>query len=438
MRKIFILAKREYRTAVRTKSFIIGLVIAPVFFGGGLIAYFLLKDKVDTKDKIIAVLDRSGVIASALEEAANERNETYIFDSITEKKIKPAYIIKTVQPDLTDPNRQKLDLSRQVRDKNIHAFLEIGHDIIHPGDDPERSRIKYYSENSFVDDIKNWISWPVNNRIRQLRAVELNIDPQAVDDLLYWINIDGMGLISMDNKTGGLKDARESNPLESILIPYILMFLMFMMVMMAAVPLLSAVMEEKMERIAEVLLGSVTPFQFMMGKVLGGISVSLTGSSIYIIGGIITATQLGYEDVIPYNIIPWFLVYMVLNILMVGSVMAALGSACNDSKDAQSLQFPAMLPLILPMFFLLPVIKEPLGVLATSLSLIPPFTPLLMLVRQASPVSIPTWQPIAGLIGIVIFTVISVWAGGKIFRTGILMQGKKPKLSTLIKWAIKG
>jgi len=211
-----------------------------------------------------------------------------------------------------------------------------------------------------------------------------------------------------------------------------------MMLMMSAIPLLTAVMEEKMNRIAEVLLGSVTPFEFMMGKILGSIAVSLTASAVYIIGGIITVGQLGLSGMVPFHIIPWFFTFLILNIVMVGSGMAALGSACNDNKDAQALQFPAMLPIILPLFIMMPVIQEPLSNFSTILSLFPPFTPMLMLLRMSTPVTIPVWQPIAGLIGVVLFTVFSVWAGGRIFRTCILLQGQKPKLGNLVKYVFRG
>ena len=123
---------------------------------------------------------------------------------------------------------------------------------------------------------------------------------------------------------------------------------------------------------------------------------------------------------------------------MVGSGMAALGSACNDNKDAQALQFPAIIPIILPLFIMMPVIQEPLSNFSTALSLFPPFTPMLMLLRMATPVSIPVWQPLAGLIGVLLLTVFSVWAGGRIFRTCILLQGQKPTLANLIKYALKG
>jgi ABC-type Na+ efflux pump permease subunit len=245
-------------------------------------------------------------------------------------------------------------------------------------------------------------------------------------------------LLKIDENTGGIKDAEKSNVLQSILIPYILVMLMFMLAVMGSMPLLTAVLEEKMEKIAEVLLATVTPFQFMAGKILGTTSVSLTTAAIYVIGIVITAQQLGAGNMIPYDLIPWFFIYLVFFLIMAGSIMAALGSACNDNKDAQNVSFSAMLPMLLPIFIIMPVLKSPMGNMATWLSLFPPFTPMLMIVRQATPVSIPAWQPYAGLVGVVIFTAFSVWIGARIFRTGILLQGQKPTLANLLKYAFKG
>jgi ABC-type Na+ efflux pump permease subunit len=221
-------------------------------------------------------------------------------------------------------------------------------------------------------------------------------------------------------------------------VPFITQIFMFMMVMMGAVPLLSSVMEEKSQRIAEVMLGSATPFQFMMGKVLGGIGVSLTGASVYIAGALFTAVRAGVTDAIPYHVVPWFFAYMMLAILMIGAMLAALGSTCNDAKEAQSLSMPAMLPVVLPMFMMVPVVKEPLGGFATGLSLFPFFTPMLMLSRMSTPVAIPAWQPWAGLGGVLLFAVLTVWVGGRIFRVSILMQGTPPSLANLVRWAVRG
>jgi ABC-type Na+ efflux pump permease subunit len=278
----------------------------------------------------------------------------------------------------------------------------------------------------------------VNDKLHELRAAELGIAADQVKDLFAYVNADNMGLSKVDSRTGTIEGAQSSNIMQSIFVPYILVFLMFMTLMMSAIPLLNAVMEEKSERIAEVLLGTVTPTQFMMGKVIGGIAVSLTTTGIYVIGGILTMNYLDMSSVIPYSVLPWFFVYMLFNIIMNGCIFAALGSTCNDSKDAQAIQFPAMLPMMIPMFVLMPVIQNPLGSFATAMSLIPPFTPMIMLVRQATGVTIPGWQPIAGLAGVIIFTLIAVWAGGRIFRSCIIMHGKRPKLGILLKQLLKG
>ncbi|TSA35226.1 MAG: ABC transporter permease [Porphyromonadaceae bacterium] len=391
MNKTLVIAKREYRAAVRTKGFLVTLLLLPVFMGGSLLVMALTKDKVDLTDKRIAVVDQSGIMGENLKKRAELRNELDLKDTVTGEKKYPAYFIDLVAPDTVDPNGQKLRLSDQVRNKETDAFIQIGPDIIHPVPGNEKSRIFYFSENSLMDETKNWIGSVLNEKIREIRVSELGIEQEKVGDLFYWINLEGMGLVKMDTRTGNIQDARKPNILETIMVPYILMFLMFMTLLMSAVPLLNAVMEEKSERIAEVLLGSVSPTQFMMGKVIGGLAVSLTTTGIYILGAILTINYLDVGEVIPYSVVPWFFVYLILNIIMVGCIMAALGSTCNDSKDAQAIQ-----------------------------------------------VTIPVWQPIAGLAGILIFTLISIWAGGRIFRSCIIMHGKRPKLGTLLRQMLKG
>jgi ABC-2 type transport system permease protein len=245
-------------------------------------------------------------------------------------------------------------------------------------------------------------------------------------------------LLSADEATGEVREARKSSEAEAVLVPLVLFFLMFMMVMMGSIPLLSSTQEEKTQRIAEVLLGCLKPHEFMAGKVLGGLAVSLTGATVYVTGGIILLNVAGLAAFVPLHVIPWFFAYLVLEIVMIGTYLAALGSACNDPKDAQNMMFPALIPVFLPIFLAMPTLQEPTSAFATGLSLFPLFTPLLMLLRKASPVGIPAWQPWVGLIGVLLATVFSVWAGGRIFRVAILMQGGPPKLSKILRWAIRG
>jgi len=438
MRKTLRLVRREYKAAVKTKGFIIGLVLAPIFMGGGLIAFAVFKDRVDTTDKALAIVDRSGVVAQAVVEAAENRNENEIRDEKTGKKVKPAYAVELVEPDQTDLENQRLELSNRVRRGELHAFLDIGPGIVHPGDDPNASRIAYYAKNSAMDDMRRWLGWPINNRLRQLRLADAGIDESEVKDLFHWANVEGMGLVSVDVASGDIQKAKKTNEIEAILVPIVTMMLMFLMVMMSVPGMLHSVMEEKTQRIAEVLLGSISPFEFMMGKLLAGIAVSLTSSAVYLIGGVLVIRHMGFQGYIPYAVLPWFFVYMLLAILMLGAFAAALGATCSEPKDAQSLTFPILVPALIPMFTYFPIVREPMSSFATWMSLFPPFTPFLMLLRQATPGGVPPWQAIAGLLGVIAFTLAFVWAGGRVFRVALLLQGTPPKLGNIVRWALRG
>ncbi|MEN8228645.1 MAG: ABC transporter permease [Bacteroidota bacterium] len=435
MDKILTLFKREYRAAVRTKSFLISLILVPIMMGGGFLAVIIMENKQETEDKNFVVIDHSGMMSDPLKKALDKRNESEIYDPETGEKVMSTYHVEFVEP-AGDIMEQQRGLSERVKSTELHAFIEIGPDILHPSDE-SKSFLKYYSEHSFGDDIRYWFRNIINDQLRMLRVTELNLEAEQTADLFRYLDVEGMGLVTVDKKTGEQQAAEETNELQSFLVPYVITLLMFMLVMMSAIPLLSAVMEEKTEKIAEVLLGTITPFQFMMGKVMGGIGVALTTATIYVGAGIFTLKYLGFESLIPYSILPWFFIFTVLFIIMVGSGMAALGATANDNKDAQSLTFPGIIPVILPMFIMMPIIQDPSGALATTMSLIPPFTPTIMMIRLATEVTVPLWQPIAGLLGVILFTIFSVWIGARVFRTAILMQGQKPSIANLFKYAFK-
>ena len=436
MRKTLKLAKREYLAAVKTKGFIIGLVVFPLLMSGSGIGIALLKDKGDTTDQRLAVVDRSGVVLPVLMEAAEARNAE-IVDPESGKKTKPGYVIEAIDPG-EDATAQGLELSNRVRNGELQAFVVIGPDVLHPGEDRERSRITYHSENSVMDEARRWIGNPINTHLRHTRAVDAGVGQAMVNELFRWISVEGLSLVSIDESTGEVEQASRSNEVKSLLVPVILVVLMWMMFLMSAMPQLSAVMEEKGQRIAEVMLGSVSPFQFMMGKILGGVGTSLTGVLVYVVVGVVAVNKLGYEDYIPYEVLPWFFGYLILAITMFSAVFAALGSACNDAKEAQSLTFPAMLPMMVPMFILVPILEQPQAQFATVLSLIPTFTPMIMTMRLASPISVPLWQPWLGLILVAVSAFLAVWASGRLFRVAILMQGTPPKFGSHVRWIVKG
>lgn len=437
MRNLWIIAQREYLATVKTKAFIIGLIIAPILMGGSGIGMALLHDKVDVNDKTVTIVDYTGQIGESLIAEAEKRNKEEIYDKEGKKK-KPAYLFHVIAGNAADPASHRLMLSNDVRDGEIYGFVEIGTDILESSDtDDLEEEICFYSKNPAIDDLRGWLINPINDRIRELRLEKLGIDADEVKDVFIWHRIQGMELVEAD-ESGKAKDSKKVNEALALGMPMIFMIMLFMMVMMGAMPLLNSVMEEKNQHIAETILSSVTPFEFMFGKVIGGVAVSLTGSMVYILGTVIALGNFGLMGYIPFELILWFLIYLVLTILMMGSIMASIGSACSDVKESQNLTMPAMLPIMLPMFVMMPVIKEPLSGFATTLSLIPPFTPMLMMLRQSVPGGVPIWQPIVGLIGLSSFTILCIWVGSRIFRVGILMKGKTPSIATLIKWSIKG
>jgi ABC-2 type transport system permease protein len=213
---------------------------------------------------------------------------------------------------------------------------------------------------------------------------------------------------------------------------------LFLIVMIGSTPHLGAVAEDKVQRVFEMLLVSASPFELMTGKVLSALGVSLTSSVFYIAGGLLALTGMASFGLAPLGLLPWFFVYLVADVLMISAIGVALGSACGTAQDAQSLAFLLFLPLLIPMLLLAPVLRQPHGPLAVVMSLIPPFTPVVMLLRQALPGGVPWWQPWLGLAGVTVYAVAVIWAASRIFRIGILSQGRAPKLAELAQWVLRG
>lgn len=288
-----------------------------------------------------------------------------------------------------------------------------------------------------MDEARRWFFGPVNDRIKQLRLQEAGIDPSRMPDLFWNAAVEPYGLVTRDER-GAVGKERRSSEAEALLVPIVTMLLMLLMIMMSVPGLLNSVMEEKTQRIAEVLLSSMTPFEMMTGKLIGGVAVSLTSATIYLLGAVAVLQSLALSGHLPLQAILWFSVYMLLAVIMYGSLALALGATCSEPKDAQSLTFPVILPIMLPMFFYILVAREPGGAFATWMSLVPLFTPLLMTLRLATPETVTWWQPVVGLVGLLGFTYLFVFLGARIFRIGILIQGTPPKFSRIMEWMVRG
>jgi ABC-2 type transport system permease protein len=200
----------------------------------------------------------------------------------------------------------------------------------------------------------------------------------------------------------------------------------------------SAVTEDKNQRIFEMLLGLATPFELMGARVLAALGRSLTSAAFYVAGAILVLQGMAMIGMVRFDLLPWFFIYLIAHVVMLCSFAAALGAACNSPQDAQNLAVLLVAPVMIPYFMLVPIMQSPNGTMATVLSLIPPFTPPLMLLRQALPAGVPWWQPWAGLIGVIAWTIGGTWVAARVFRVCILMQGQSPKMKELVRFAVKG
>jgi ABC-2 type transport system permease protein len=155
---------------------------------------------------------------------------------------------------------------------------------------------------------------------------------------------------------------------------------------------------------------------------------------IYFAGGLAVAHYWGYSSAITPGMLLWFTLFLVLAVLMFGSIFIAIGAACTDLKDSQNMVTPAMLLVMLPLFTWMSVLRAPDGTMSTVLSLVPTATPFLMLLRISLQPGPPGWQIALGVVLTTATVTVIVWAAGKIFRTGLLMQGKSATVPEMLRW----
>ena len=440
MRKMLVVALREYLAAVRTKAFIVSLVIMPILMGGTALMQWLLRDYHDTKPKHFAIIDRTPgeQVYPLVKKAIEDHNNS----SATRDGKQPKFEITQIAPEEAK-NEQRVKLSEAVRKGDYFGFLDIGADVLKPappGTTDDRYMLRYQSNRPTNQEFPRQILTKVANQVPTIRFQEahLSVPLAQVQEILQPVPMDQKGLMRRKPGTGEIEEAKQVDLIAPVAVPIGLMMLMFMVVMMSATPLMQGVVEEKMQRIAEVLLGSVRPFDLMLGKLLGMTAVSLTVTAVYLSGVYWTAWHYGFDTYVSGGLLAWFLVFQALAALMYGSLFIAIGAACTDMKETQNLMWPVMLLIIMPMFVLGSVLQEPNSVVATGLSFFPFATPMLMIMRQSVPPGVDAWQPVVGVAVVLATTLACVWAAGRIFRVGILMQGKGARLGEMLHWVWRG
>jgi ABC-2 type transport system permease protein len=421
---------------VRTKAFILGVLALPVLMGLSIGLQYLGQKNKDIRDRRFAVVDRSGALAPVIAAKAAERNEKFIVqrspDGSTTQRA-PKFIPELFDPTGANRTNAEVILSERVRRKELTGFLVINTNALAADNE---GGLAWYTETQSYNELPDWLERTANEEIRRARFEQAGVNQELVRKLSRNTSVKRLGLSKVDAATGEVVKAKESNPIATFGVPVGCMFLLYLMVMSAVPALLNTVLEEKMQKISEVLLSAVTPFQLMLGKLIGATMVSFTLSGLYLAGIGTLLWKAGLLNLVPPALVPWFVLFQLLSLLMFGSLALAIGSACSEIRDAQNFMFPLMMVVMLPYFVFLPIMQSPGSAFARWFSLFPPATPSLMLLRIAIPPGPPWWEVALGVVLTTLCTIACVWAGAKIFRVGILAQGQAPSFGKLFKWIL--
>lgn len=459
MRKILTIAVREYKAMVATKAFLISVIMMPILMFGSMLTVNLVKNVAEVKERKIAILDPEGKLFPILDASAKARNEQLKAvlavdrgEKSEEKKSEPPQpelkgdeglpsavkgeYIYLNRVDATESSDElRANLSDQVRSGDLYGFVEIPAGIL--DQPPTEQKILFYSPDSSLSESRAWMAAVINEFLKYQRLTAAGIDPVLVAKASLPITVSGMGLVTR-TAGGEISEAKEKNQLTDIFLPMGAMMFMFLVIFMASQPMLESVLEEKSQRIAEVLLGSANPFQLMLGKLLGTVGGSMTIFLIYLAGGIFLARNRGLMDSIPLELIPWFFVFQLLGVLFYASMFMAVGASVSQLKEASAMLMPVWMLLMLPIFIWLPIVQDPNGSLARWMSLFPPATSTTMVLRLATGASIPLWELALATVLLLLSTALVVVVAGRIFRVGMLWQGKVPRFTELLRWALTG
>ncbi len=325
-------------------------------------------------------------------------------------------------------------LSEMVDREKLFAYFVIGDDPI-----AGNEGFKYVSNNLTDEGLINWFERHATAEVRERRFEAENIDRELAAEIQMPVDFEMKKVSST-----GEEEEVEKTEIVRQWAPVAFVYFLWMAVFSISQMLLTNTIEEKSNRILEVLLSSVSPLQLMSGKIVGIMWTGLTMILSWVLSTIVLVTFLpgllgAKGDVIDFAsiardpfLLTSFVVYFLLGYLFFAALLVGIGSVCNTVKEANNLMMPVTVMLMLPLFAMIPISKDPNGTLAKFLSYIPPFTPFVMMNRAAGP---PTnFEYVATSIILVLAIVFVFWAAAKIFRIGILMTGKPPSPMEMLRW----
>lgn len=334
----------------------------------------------------------------------------------------------------SDLGKVEEELRKQVSSGELFAYFVIGADPV-----KSDAGSRYVSTNLTDSDLRNWFSGLATEIVRERRVADLELDTEQAKLLADSFDFRERTL----SKTGAEADVAKEEKANRYA-PMAFVYLLWIAVFSVAQMLLSNTIEEKSNRIIEVLLSSVSPHQLMTGKILGIAATGLTMVASWVVFAFVGAKIFAASISLDFDILSVvgdplylasFVAYFLSGYMIYAALLVAIGSVCNSLKESQNLQTPVMMVLIVPLLAMTFVVQDPNGTVSRVLTYIPLYTPFLMMNRAGGPP--PAWEYVATTILIVLTVATMFWAAGKIFRVGILMTGKPPRLGEIVTWLFR-
>lgn len=412
MRKIVTVAVREFVETIKTKTFIISTVFMPML----IVLIMLMTERIaevaenePQPTRTVAVIDETGGLETHL------RSE---FGSYNAEHPTRRMELELVPPAEDAAARQR----ERVNRGEIYGYVRVP---------AEASRGEAACELGAQDsqiETQRRIQRLVESAIVSLRFA--SADPPVERAQVERLQAD-VPFRVVDVRSG--RDAT-GNELVRFMTPFAFMFLLFMGTLNISQGLLTGLIEEKSSRVIEVLLSAVSPTQLMAGKILGMVSIGALLMVIWAGTGYYAAQSRGMGYLVQLYQLQYLALYFVPGFLLMSAILAAIGSACNTIKDAQSLAFPVTLITVVPMMLWWQIAMNPTSTFSIVLSYIPPITPFIMILRICADPKTPLLEIIATLALLWLSVAAAIWAAGRVFRVGVLMYGKAPTPAEMLRW----
>ena len=436
MSKTALIIKREYLNRVSKKSFLILTFLTPLLFAAMVFVPLWLSSIKGDEVRNVVVLDRTGKYAPLFEDADN---------------------YKFIAGD------KSLESYKQASDKEVYAIVSITDDLIaHP------EAATMYSEKQIPGDLSRIVNQVLSRKLENEKMAAYNIP-----NLKEIIKESQINFEINTIKWSEDGSESESSSLVASIVGLIFTLISYMFIMVYGAMVMQGVMEEKTNRIVELMISSVRPFQLMMGKIIG---IGLVGLTQMFLWGILTmALVLGGQFLFMGSVDPqmmqqgsmmghgasmpgmveasqepaaklfgmlqtinfaeigfFFVIYFIGGYMLYASVFAAIGSAVESQEDTQQFMTPIMIFLVFSLYAGIYSMENPEGPLAFWCSLIPFTSPIVMMIRL--PFEVPLWEKLLSVSLLYVTFVGIIWLSAKIYRVGILMYGKKPTIKEMIKW----